>query len=90
MWAQASWNCINKNVGGRKAWRLPSIAELVSLVDQTQNSPALPTNHPFTRLQEIYWSATTLQGLLPSREAYTLIQALRPPSISPVLSPPGA
>jgi len=62
-WAQASYACINKNVGSRKAWRLPSIAELLSLVDQTQNSPALPTDHPFTGLQEIYWSATTIQDL---------------------------
>ncbi|TMQ31750.1 MAG: DUF1566 domain-containing protein [Nitrospirae bacterium] len=54
---------MNKNVGSRKAWRLPSIAELLSLVDQTQNSPALSTDHPFTGLQEIYWSATTIQDL---------------------------
>jgi hypothetical protein len=32
-WAEAAYACINKNVGGRKVWRLPSITELLSLVD---------------------------------------------------------
>ena len=62
-WASASFACINKSLAGRKAWRLPSIAELLSLVDTTQNNPALPTAHPFTGLQSIYWSATTIQDL---------------------------
>jgi Protein of unknown function (DUF1566) len=62
-WAQASYNCINKNVGGRKAWRLPSIAELLSLVDPSQSNPALPVGHPFSGLQSIYWSSTTIQDL---------------------------
>jgi hypothetical protein len=62
-WAAASYLCINKNVGGRKAWRLPSIAELLSLIDPNQNNPSLPAGHPFSGLQSIYWSATTIQDL---------------------------
>ena len=62
-WASASFACINKSVAGRKAWRLPSIAELLSLVDTAQTSPALPSGHPFTGLQSIYWSSTTIQDL---------------------------
>lgn len=62
-WAEASFACINKNVGGRKAWRLPSIVELLSLVDPIQSNPALPLGHPFSGLQSIYWSATTIQDL---------------------------
>ena len=63
-WASASYACINKSVAGRKAWRLPSIAELLSLVDTTQNNPALPSGHPFTGiLFNFYWSSTTIQDL---------------------------
>ncbi len=40
-------------------WRLPNINELESLVDASRHSPALPRDHPFTGLQEAYWSSTT-------------------------------
>lgn len=64
LWNDARYNCINKNVGGRKGWRLPSISELASLVDPTQTNPALPLGHPFTfpniTVNYAYvWSATT-------------------------------
>jgi hypothetical protein len=54
--------CANKNVGGRKGWRLPSFVELASLVDPANSSPALPTGHPFINIPSLtnYWSATTL------------------------------
>lgn len=44
---------------GITSWRLPNINELESLVDCAAHSPALPNNHPFTELQEGYWSSTT-------------------------------
>lgn len=64
LWADASSYCLNKNVGGRKSWRLPSILELASLIDPTVNpGPTLPVGHPFTNIQSSqakgYWSATT-------------------------------
>lgn len=40
-------------------WRLPSINELESLVDCSAHSPALPREHPFTGLEDAYWSSTT-------------------------------
>ena len=45
--------------GAGIAWRLPTINELESLVDCAAYSPALPSGHPFTDLQEIYWSSST-------------------------------
>jgi len=42
-----------------KAWRLPNINELESLVDCGQYNPALPMHHPLTAVQNIYWSSTT-------------------------------
>ena len=40
-------------------WRLPNINELESLADYARHSPALPDKHPFTNVQEAYWSSTT-------------------------------
>jgi hypothetical protein len=57
-WGQARAGCLDKNVGGRKGWRLPSINELMSLVDPSASNPSLPAGHPFTVLSAGYWSAT--------------------------------
>ena len=61
-WVSALGRCANLNTGGRKGWRLPSFAELSSLVDPSVAPPAprLPAGHPFTNVQSFYWSATTL------------------------------
>ena len=40
-------------------WRLPTINELESLVDASSHSPALPAEHPFSDIQQSYWSSTT-------------------------------
>lgn len=62
-WYSAIFHCYNMNVGGRKGWRLPTVEELASLVDTTQNNPALPAGHPFINVQShFYWSATTNAG----------------------------
>jgi hypothetical protein len=47
-----------KATAGRKGWRLPTIEELLSLVDPTQNNPTLPVGHPFINVQTgyFYWS----------------------------------
>ncbi len=40
-------------------WRLPTINELEALVDCATHSPALPSEHPFADVQDIYWSSTS-------------------------------
>jgi len=41
-------------------WRLPTRAELKSLVDASKYSPALPAGHPFSAVQaDLYWSSST-------------------------------
>jgi hypothetical protein len=40
-------------------WRMPTINELESLVDASVHSPALPREHPFSDIQQSYWSSTT-------------------------------
>jgi hypothetical protein len=45
---------------GFSDWRLPNVRELHSLIDFSQDSPALPSGHPFTGVQlGNYWSSTT-------------------------------
>ena len=61
---EAVLTCINKVVGGRKGWRLPSVQELTSLVDPSVSSPGptLPSGHPFVfNVQPPYqfWTATS-------------------------------
>jgi hypothetical protein len=46
-----------QSVGG--AWRLPNINELGSLVDCSRHTPALPLEHPFRGMEDVYWSSTT-------------------------------
>jgi hypothetical protein len=63
-WYTAIQNCAYKAVGGRKGWRLPSVAELASLIDPSVLSPGptLPLGHPFTNVSTGagYWSATSI------------------------------
>ena len=62
-WFNALNNCYQKDVGGRKGWRLPTVEELASLVDPAQINLALPSGHPFVNVQpSYYWSATTDAG----------------------------
>jgi hypothetical protein len=63
-WSDARAACADKDVGGRKGWRLPSIFELASLMDLSMRTgPTLPLGHPFTNVQmDVYWSATTVAG----------------------------
>lgn len=63
IWFEAELRCGGLNLGGRMGWRVPSRAELQSVVDRSQLSPALPIGHPFTlspSSSDFYWSATTV------------------------------
>jgi hypothetical protein len=69
-WSSAITYCRHKTLGGRKGWRLPTVEELLSLVDPAQNSPALPSGHLFDTdcssggcVDSVYyWAATTIVG----------------------------
>jgi len=61
-WLSALIHCYTREVGGRKGWRLPTMEELMSLVDPNNptGDPDLPLGHPFANVQSsFYWSATT-------------------------------
>jgi len=60
-WSVARRTCVEKNIGGQKGWRLPSLSELQSLVDLSiaPPGPTLPPGHPFLAVQSaVYWSET--------------------------------
>jgi len=58
-WTSGCDYCSNKEVGGLKGWRLPTIEELQRLVDTSQGPPTLPSGHPFSNVQSAYyWSFT--------------------------------
>lgn len=60
-WMMAAQYCYGRTIGGRKGWRLPTVEELLSLVDPTQNNPALPSGHPFIGVTTYdYMTATTV------------------------------
>ncbi len=61
---ELSWEQALDRVAGLRArdniaWHLPNINELESLVDASRHSPALPAEHPFRNVQEVYWSSTS-------------------------------
>jgi hypothetical protein len=59
-WNGASRHCVNLNTGARSGWRMPTLQELMSLLDRSVSpGPALPSGHPFSNVQRsAYWSAT--------------------------------
>jgi len=55
--------CHSKTVGGRLGWRLPTTAELSSLVDASQPPPTLPPDHPFLGvLPTFYYTDNSAHG----------------------------
>ena len=58
-WQEAQWRCNRQDSGNRIGWRLPTVQELASLIDPSQQ--ALPDQHPFINVQQaFYWSATSI------------------------------
>jgi hypothetical protein len=59
IWGNARGECTSRTTGGRKAWRLPSVVELLSLIDPSLPAPFVPAA-VFSGIQSaLYWSATT-------------------------------
>lgn len=59
MWSDAIRACHHRNTGDRSGWRLPTVAELLSLLD-SDSVDGLPEGHPFdTGLPEdTFWTST--------------------------------
>lgn len=60
-WTDARMQCIDKNVGGTRGWRLPSVVELASLIDPLLPAPFVPLPDVFANVPiATYWTATTI------------------------------
>jgi hypothetical protein len=63
LWTNACAYCLQLALGNRCGWRMPTMEELSSLVDTTQNNPSLPISHPFTNVEwSFYWTSSTVHG----------------------------
>ncbi len=69
-WATAAYICQAASTGGRGGWRVPTQAELGSLIGGSAG--ILPSGHPFTNISGLYWSST--EALSPAGSAYALGQ----------------
>ena len=58
-WHEALAAVTRLNLGNGAGWRLPNINELESLADCAAANPALPPDHPFAQVRDVYWSSTT-------------------------------
>ena len=58
-WEQALTYAENLNFASNSDWRLPNIKELVSITDETTNTPAINTTFFASVLAAKYWSSTT-------------------------------
>ncbi len=58
-WIAAIEYCENLSLGGNIDWRLPSLNELTSLVDDSRYNPSISAVFQNT-VSDYYWSSTTL------------------------------
>jgi hypothetical protein len=56
-WDNAKQAVVNANVAGHNDWRLPTVQELLTLVDYERRDPAINTDL-FTCKSSYYWSST--------------------------------
>jgi hypothetical protein len=56
--------CGLTETGGRRGWRVPTLAELTSLIQPGRSAPAVPAGHPFMipTGEHYYWSTTEYRG----------------------------
>ena len=58
-WELSLAYCEGLNLGGHTDWRLPTIKELLSLVDYSRYNPAINTTYFPNTVSSFYWSSTT-------------------------------
>ena len=53
LWSEALALANNLSHAGYSDWRLPTVRELLSLVDYSESDPALPAGHPFIWSEDV-------------------------------------
>ena len=87
-WTDARTQCLEKNVGGTRGWRLSSVVELASLIDPSLIHPSsgIPPIVPgvFTGVQSAtYWSATTNAAVNPGFSSTKFLLSFDDGTVSP-------
>ncbi|WP_162274103.1 DUF1566 domain-containing protein [Leptospira tipperaryensis] len=72
-WDAALNYCNTLNLGGVGGWRLPSVKELVSLVDYTRTSSPFINQTFFPNSADYYWTSTTHPSGSYKNTAYQVI-----------------
>jgi len=63
MWGDIKEACKDEfHLANYLDWRAPTLSECKSLMDTSQRNPALPPDNPFTNVQDVYWTGTTVDG----------------------------
>jgi hypothetical protein len=57
-WYNAIEYCKNLNLGGHTDWRLPTIQELLNLLEYTKFNPAINEEYFPNTILDFYWSST--------------------------------
>ena len=63
VWTDAVTYCQGLNLGGSSSWRVPTIGELETLVDDSRTVPAIdPKAFANTATDSDYWTSSTVSG----------------------------
>jgi hypothetical protein len=58
-WSSSRFVCALSSTGSRRGWRVPTLSEILSLVDTSRSNPSLPAGHPFVLGETLnFWTAT--------------------------------
>ena len=57
-WSKSRDDCSSLNIGGKKDWRLPTVKELVSIVDTGSFDPSINKKY-FVGTDDSYWTSTS-------------------------------
>jgi hypothetical protein len=61
-WAEAVQLCHGTHGGWRLGFHLPTVEQLLTLVEKKYSDAILPEGHPFTVVADYYWTSTTFPG----------------------------
>lgn len=65
-WEDAKTHCSSLMLDGYSDWRLPSVQELLNIIDLGKYNPAIDTTFQNTSSNDAYWSSTFIESNEPS------------------------
>jgi hypothetical protein len=72
-WSDATSYCHGLALGGSSSWRMPSVGELQTLIDDSRAGPAIdPIAFPSVPFDFAYWTSSSLVGAFGGRYDWTV------------------